>query len=282
MELSKRQAEIIFSAFLGSIIILALCFQKLDDQGLITTIIGDGIMAGLVYLLFTRSQVVKDVIEALVTFNKREKQRRLILDDIKQWSSGVKANLIYAHGSLTYNKMNVPDSPHYPETKKIFEEREIYDLRLKGIEESNKLVDDGKKEIDKFESLICNALKDILLKVSLTVNTLPEPSYCMPMARESIYDGIMNDKNINLKISGRFLNDGTKKIAEGDLGELKKLESRIKELINNKDLRDKIQTFNEIKKKVEDGESLKDFYVKRDELIREYEYNIENVFHRND
>jgi len=206
------------------------------------------------------------------------------LEDFKKWSPSIKANLFYRDGKLEYTYVKEPILQHPQEARKILEKRKIYDLWINGVKESNKLVDDGRKEIDEFESIIHNALKDSSLKESLSVNTLAEPSYAGPMVRKSIYEGIICPDDLNLEIKDNFLNDGAKKIAEGDSDEPKKiqdLKSSIDNLIKDNTLREKIRNFNEIKKNLEKEEPLKDFYIKRDELIREYEDNKENFFHRN-
>ena len=280
MELSKRQTEIAFLVFLICVTIFALALQKFDIQGILTTLIGDGIMAGIVYLLFTRSQAIKDVIEALTTINKREKQRKRILWNIKQWSIEKKAYLLYNHGHLTSDDIYDPNLPNYQEAKQILEEKNIYELWLKGVEESNKLVDEGKKEIYEFEFIIHNALKNTVFQTSYPAYKSSKPYYNIFILQELIYDCIINEQDMNLKIEGRLLKDGGKAIAEGEPKKLKELKICIDTLFKDIKLRKTIQNFNKIQKTLENLTSLKQFYIRLNELIREYEEETES-FHVN-
>ena len=203
---------------------------------------------------------------------RRAHQNRLILSDLENWMGKTRfTDIGYRDGELNTREHRDPELPHFEETTKILENRNAYTLWINGIETSNNLKKDGKEAIGYFHTIIDEQLEPIPLKKSLLWSS-PVDSYVQLGIRRSIFDGINNINDLNLRIENRFLHDGGSYLAEGEKAILVDLKKIIENLINNEILKEKIKIFNESKEKLDNREPFKKFKEKLDDLIKEYGY----------
>jgi hypothetical protein len=288
MELCNRQAEILFFIFLSLVSILAFIFQKLDFQGVITTIIGDGIIAGLVYLLLTRSQGVKDVIEALETMIKREKKNRRILAELKNWMNEVKfATIWYKNGKLEVTPYNEPNPPFLKETLNVLEKYGANNLLETGQKTSEELINQGKQEINNFHKIMENEIKN---KVPLDKIEFEEPLSSLQIIYDVVYKQItesgmrtlmifhdpsnipISDEEAESHEKGR-LTHGTTTLARGEIQFLSSVKQMLENMIQNNDIQTNIDNYRNIV--IELRNPLDDFQTKMNYIIDQFKHEKE-------
>lgn len=250
---------------------------------IITSVIG-GLITEYLNRLFNKPPILDE--EKLAKSISRESQKlrdehetkihqnKLILSDLENWMG--KTHLIYIDyrdGELSITEHRDPVLPHFKETKKVLGSRNVYTLWTNSIETSNNLKKKGEKTIEAFHVMIDKELEVIPLKKSLKWGLLPKPSYSQLRVRQSIFDGIKNIENLNLSIKDRFLNDGTRTLAEGEPETLFCLKKIIEKIVENELMREKIRIYDEVKEKLDWRDPFKEFHEKLDEIIQEYRFS---------
>jgi hypothetical protein len=115
-------------------------------------------------------------------------------------------------------------------------------------------------------------LESIRLKKSLKIGVLSEPYYSFPRVCEAIFEEINGEHTDFLVDIRNCLLHGAVTLAEGEDEIPYNLKRIIEELIEDRDVREKIESFNEAKEKLDSGEPFSDFEGRIKQIILEFRW----------
>ena len=230
--------------------------------------------------------LVVEIMPVILNYLKKKEEERLrqdklILDDLKDWMSKTTFHQIKYDWvdivSVDHKDPDSEDLPYFDKDKEVLKNYNALSLWTNGIETSRQLKEKGMEALKSFHVIIDKELENISLKRSLQIGTLSEPYYSVLRIRESIFEHI-NGSAINLSTSPprtdlSYLTNGTVTLAWGEVSTINRLKKVIEDLTEDENIRSNIETYIDVKKKLDSGNAFSVFRKKIDEIFNDLKWN---------
>ena len=204
---------------------------------------------------------------------REKEQKSLLIADLTKWLEQTQfANISYFNGKIVKVGYKEPQVKYPSEVKGIFKKHGLRLLLEKAKQDSTELQTRAEKSIKEFHDIIDGKLKAVQLMKSVDVSkSLANNTYSFPRVCQAILEEISGEK-YGFDIKQGCLWHGDTRIAR-DSNSLNDLKTIVEDVIKDKELIEKVNSFRESKTKLDSEELVSQFKNQLRQIINQLQWD---------
>jgi hypothetical protein len=206
-------------------------------------------------------------------WGKEEGQKSLLIADLTKWLEQTQfANISYFNGKIVKVSYREPQVKYPSKVNEILKKHGLRLLLEKAKQNSTELQTRAEKSMKEFHDIIDGKLKNVQLLKSVDVSkSLAKNTYSFPRVCQAIFEEISGEKHGFNVQQGYLWHGDTKITRNGDF--LNNLKAIVEDLVKNKKLIEKVNSFRESKTKLNSGELVSQFENQLRQIISQLQWN---------
>jgi hypothetical protein len=204
---------------------------------------------------------------------KEKEQKSLLIADLTKWLEQTRfADISYFNGKIVKVDYKEPQVNYPSKVKGILKKHGLRLLLERAKQNSIELQNGAEKSMKEFHDIIDGKLKTVKLEKSMDVSkSLAKNMYSFPRMCQAIFDEISGEKD-GFDINQGYLWHGDTKIAR-DGNSLNDLKSIVENLVKDRKLSEKANSFRESKTKLDSEELVSQFKNQLRQIIKQLQWD---------